>query len=272
MIKLIKSILHYCRDRFQTCPYKIVITSCLIAFCLLISAAAFAQDAGAGEVNSLFYRANSAYKDGNYDAAIADYELISGSGLESGNLYYNLGNCYFKKGELGRAVFNYELALFFSPSDSDLRSNYKYALSKHNLGPQLFGNGFKRFAARLFDGETIGFLTILLSAIYVIAVVILICGLFIAKISKMAKILLPALAVLFILSAVALIGKIDNFNKSGVVIAGETEVKFEPLEQGTTYFKLGAGSKVELVEKAQDFCKIKRPDNKVGWVRNTDVA
>ncbi|MDP2904711.1 MAG: tetratricopeptide repeat protein [Candidatus Omnitrophota bacterium] len=250
----------------------------LAGFSLLFIAAALgpracpAQSSGYGEVSRIFYQANSAYKEGNFEAAITDFELICAMGLAGGNLNYNLGNCYFKKGELGMAVFNYELALFFSPSDSDLRSNYKYAISKLNLGPQLFGNGFQRLAARLFDGETIGFLAILLSAIYIIAVVILICGLFIAKISKMAKILLPALAVLFILSAAALGGKIDNFNKGGVVIAGETEVKFEPLEQGTTYFKLGAGSKVELVEKAQDFCKIKRPDNKVGWVRNTDVA
>ena len=272
MKKMIKSILPYCRDSIICCPYKIALNSSLIAFCLLISAAAFAQDAGFGEANHLFYRANSAYKDGNYDAAIADYEKISGLGFESANIYYNLGNSYFKKSKLGKAVFNYELALFYSPDDSDLRSNYKYALSSLNLSTQLFGSGFEKFAARLFEGETIDFLGILLSALYIMAVVVLICNLFFAQIKKISGISLLALTVLFILSAAALNEKIDNFNNGAVVIAGEAQVKFEPLEQGTIYFKLGAGSKVKVIEKKQDFCKIKRPDNKVGWVKKADLA
>ncbi len=59
---------------------------------------------------SAFNRANVYYEQANYDEAIKQYDGILKSGWESGNLYYNLGNCYFKKGELGKAILNYEKA------------------------------------------------------------------------------------------------------------------------------------------------------------------
>lgn len=250
----------------KTTMIKSAAFALLFLAALSLPAGAIAQGTGIGEAEHLFFRANAAYKQGDYDAAIADYEKIGGLGLESGNLYYNLGNSYFKKGEAGKAVFYYESARFFIPSDSDLRSNYEYVLSSLNLGKQSFGNRFQRFCGRLYEGVNMDFLTVLLSIIYVLAVIFLISNLYFGWIRGISKFIFPALAVIFIISFTALYGKITYFNKGAIVISLNADVKFEPLEQATTYFKLGAGSKVEIIDKTQDWYKIKRPDRKVGWI------
>jgi len=249
----------------------------LVGFSLLFSAAifnlrsSFAQGAGLTTANQFFYQGNSAYKEGKYKEAIDNYEKVVSLGLESGNLYYNLGNSYFKKGELGKAVLNYEKALFFIPNDSDLRSNHEYVLSSLNLGLQSFGNWFEKFANRIFEGATINFLTILLSVIYFFAILSLIYDLFFNGLKKSIKIFFLVLLAVFVLSAVSLNSKIIYLNKGAIVISKEADAKFAPAEGATIYFKLTEGGKVEVLEKTENWYKIKRPDGKVGWVHKTNI-
>lgn len=231
----------------------------------------FAQGAELTTANQFFYQGNSAYKESKYDTAVDNYEKVASSGLKSGNLYYNLGNSYFKKGELGKAILNYEKALFFIPNDSDLKSNHEYVLSLLNLGPQSFGNWFEKLANRLFEKATVNFLTILLSIIYITAILVLICNLFFDWAKRSIKVFFLIILALFVLSAVSLNSKITYLSKGAIVISKEADAKFEPTEDGTTYFKLTEGSKVEILEKVENWHKIKRPDGKIGWVRKTNV-
>jgi len=226
----------------------------------------FAQGAGFATAKQFFYQGNSAYKEAKFEEAIDNYEKVLSLDLESGNLYYNLGNSYFKKGELGKAVLNYEKALFFIPNDSDLKSNHEYVVSSLNLNAQSFGNWFEKLANRLFEVATINFLTILLSVIYIVVILALICNLFFDGAKKVIKIFFLALIALFVLSAVSLDSKITYFNKGAIVISKEADVKFEPAEAATTYFKLTEGNKVEILNKVENWYKIKRPDAKTGWI------
>jgi len=223
-------------------------------------------------IQQYFDLGNSAYKEGKYEEAIENYEKVSDSGLESGNIYYNLGNSYFKKGKSGKAVFNYEKAFFFMPSDNDLMSNYEYVLASLNLDLQYFGTWPVRFANVLFEGATIDLLTVLLSAIYFLAVALLICSLFFPGLKRGINVFLLFLSVVFALSAVSLNSKITYLNKGAIVISKVADARFEPTESGTTYFKLTEGGKVEILEKNENWYKIKRPDNKMGWVQKTDVG
>lgn len=231
----------------------------------------FAKEAGVSAANQLFYQGNSAYKEGKYDIAAENYEKIVNLGVESGNLYYNLGNSFFKKGELGKAVLNYEKATLFIPNDSDLKSNYEYCLHLLNLSSELFGNQLEKLTNRLFGEVKINFLTILSSVIYILVIVVLVCNLFFPGLKRRSRIILPMLALLFILLAVSLSSKITYFNHGAVVISKEAEVKFEPLEGATTYFKLSEGNKVEIIEKSGNWYKIKRPDGRIGWVNKSNL-
>src|SRR3990172_12167297 len=111
-----------------------------------------------------FYKANTLYEEGKFDEAIVEYQKLLKDNVESGNLYYNLGNCYFKKGEPGRAILNYERAKRLIPQDSDLKSNYEYAGSLLKERPQEIT---KSWIEKLLDKSsrivTIDWLTVFLS-------------------------------------------------------------------------------------------------------------
>lgn len=215
----------------------------------------------------LFDQASVDYHAGKYDAAIEGYNQLLASGVESANLYYNLANSYVKKGELGKAVLNYERARILAPGDSDLKANYEYVLSTLNAGPRTFGSPFERFCQRLFEGVTVDFLVILLSAIYVLVIAGLILYLFQPTSRLYVRLAFIALSIISFFAVVAFYQKSAYLATGAVVVAKEAAAKFEPLDTATTYFKLSEGSAIEVLEHSGAWCKIKRPDGKLGWAK-----
>ena len=71
--------------------------------------------------------AEKAYADGNYPAAAEQYEALIKNYGESAEVYYNLGNAYYKLGRIAPAILNYERALSMSPNDGDTRFNLEMA-------------------------------------------------------------------------------------------------------------------------------------------------
>jgi hypothetical protein len=76
-----------------------------------------------------FAEGNRLYQDGDYAGAVERYERIVEAGYDSGALRYNIGNAYFKLGDLGKAILNYERSLRLSPRDEDARANLELARS-----------------------------------------------------------------------------------------------------------------------------------------------
>ena len=74
-------------------------------------------------------KGDSAYIKEDYAAAIQIYEALLKNG-EASEVYYNLGNSYYKIGEIAKAVLNYERALLLQPGNSDIRANLEVARAK----------------------------------------------------------------------------------------------------------------------------------------------
>ena len=72
---------------------------------------------------------DSAYMRNDYISAIQIYEALLGKG-EAADVYYNLGNSYYKAGDIAKAILNYERALLLQPGNSDIRANLEIARSK----------------------------------------------------------------------------------------------------------------------------------------------
>src|SRR5690606_11741 len=85
--------------------------------------AAFSDD-------DLLRKAERSYDEKKYRLAIENYEKLIEQGYASYQLYYNLGNAYYRNNELGRAIYNYELARKLEPNDEDVRINLSIAASK----------------------------------------------------------------------------------------------------------------------------------------------
>jgi tetratricopeptide (TPR) repeat protein len=94
-----------------------------IAVVALVAVVALAAPAAADE----FGDANRAYQESRYPEAIALYESLVARGVVHEDLFYNLGNAYFRAGQLGRAIWNYERALRVEPALDDARYNLEVA-------------------------------------------------------------------------------------------------------------------------------------------------
>src|SRR4051794_36119975 len=78
---------------------------CYAIFCALVVSSAF------GQQESEFAKANQEYAQGHFKEAIAGYEALVRGGRWNANLFYDLGNAYFRTHDFGRAILNYERAL-----------------------------------------------------------------------------------------------------------------------------------------------------------------
>jgi tetratricopeptide (TPR) repeat protein len=74
-------------------------------------------------------RGNQLYQDGDFAAAAEAYESVLAAGFESADLHYNLGNAYFKRGDLGLAILAWERALSLAPGAPDVAANLELARS-----------------------------------------------------------------------------------------------------------------------------------------------
>lgn len=77
-----------------------------------------------------FFRANQAYKAGQYKKAVSGYKELIRQGVINGHIYYNLGNAYFRMNRFGRAILNYERAHILIPRDADINFNLGQALDR----------------------------------------------------------------------------------------------------------------------------------------------
>ena len=72
-----------------------------------------------------FAKANQEYASGDFDGAVRDYEELVRSGQDSPNVFYNLGNAYFRKKDFGHAILNYERALALDPRHPEAQANLR---------------------------------------------------------------------------------------------------------------------------------------------------
>ncbi len=231
----------------------------------------FAQQERGSSPEYIFFRANTFYEEGKYDDAINEYSKMLAQGIESGNLYYNLGNSYFKKGDLGKAVLHYERAKRLIPRDSDLKSNYAFARAqiKYNISGSS-QQWFERIFSAL-DILTINEITILLSVVFIFVVLFLIRALFFSVSRRVYRLIILTSTVFFIFLAIALFNRISLLEREAVVITKSSEVRFEPVESATTHFTLYGGAKVYLLQSKKNWSKIRRPDGKVGWIKSQET-
>jgi len=107
--------------------------------------------------DTLISKANEAYNQGLYDSAIATYSLVLDQNLESYQLYYNMGNAYFKKNDLASAILFYEKAKKIAHNDEDVLFNLNIANSmivdKIEKVPELFYKKWWNYFYNMFSED-----------------------------------------------------------------------------------------------------------------------
>jgi tetratricopeptide (TPR) repeat protein len=228
-----------------------------------------------GEIDTAhsFMEANKYYKEEKYNEAALLYEDLIGSGINNGEIYYNLGNSYFKMGLLGKAIFNYRLAELYLPRDEDLKANIKYArqLTKDRMEVKQFLPFLKEFCfwySKLNLKELLIVFLIFNGLFWTLATIKIFW-----KKDHQNQILLINLALVLVLGCSLALKLYNCAHKTGgVVLAREITVRAGNGINNTALFQLHDGAEFEIIEQDEDWIKIELEDGKRGWVKSNWVG
>ena len=220
--------------------------------------------------------ADDEYAKGNYQQAIKDYQEILKAGVSS-EIYYNLGNAYYRTDNITQALLAYERALQLSPGDNDIRFNLQYARSKtiDKITPET-----EMFFVTWYN-SLVNFTSVdrwANTAIVSIVMALLLILVFLFAPQMWARksgfygsavfLLLFAFANLF-----AFQQKHELETKQGaIVIAPTVNVKKTPAASGTDVFVIHEGTRVDITDRGmKQWRGVKLADGREGWLKTSQI-
>ena len=217
--------------------------------------------------------ADSAYARGEFQQAIKDYEALLKQGA-SADLYYNLGNAYYRSENITRAVLNYERALLLSPGDRDIRFNLQIAQAKtiDKIVPESEMFFFTWYRALVNLMSVDGWASVALVSLALVIILLLVYlfseRVWLRKVGFFGGILM---LLLFVLSNIFAWQQKQNllFRKGAIVMTPTISVKSTPASNGTDLFILHEGTKVVITDSSmKDWREIRIADGKEGWIES----
>ena len=213
-----------------------------------------------------FQNANELFDSKNYTEAIQTYNDLSTNGV-SVNLLFNLGNSYYKVGEVGKALSSYQKALKLAPRNSDLIKNFNF-VQKQVQSPPIPITFSQKFIRKLSIDEWI-FITAFLSSLFFILMGIKqfypyhIKNRFWLKISG---------AIAFIFLLFSLYSLSDYYDDKRVFVTKDIVVHTGPVEQSPESFRAKDGMELFVLGHNGDFINVKSSFGTVGWIHTNAVA
>lgn len=216
-------------------------------------------------------QANALYQQEKYAEARDVYEAIASSGVANGELYYNLGNAWYKTGNIPRAILNYERALRVMPADDDLVHNLQMAnlaiVDRIEATPRLFlweyweavKNWFSLRGAMAASG---GWFALTIGAL----IVVILARTYALR--KYAAVAAAALGVVWIFSTTVFVAKSTDAARENeaILVVPLATAKNSPDAKSSDAFVLHGGVKVQITDRFGDWVKIRLADGKVGWM------
>ena len=220
--------------------------------------------------------ADSAYVQERYQQAAKDYEALLKQGV-SADLYYNLGNCYYRMDQMTQAVLNYERALLLSPGDKDIRFNLQMARSKtiDKITPEseMFFVTWYRSLVNVMsvDGWARTALVALIVAIVLALFYLFSDRIWLRKIGFFGGII--ALLLFLVGNLFAWQQKSNLTQRTGaIIIKSAVNVKSTPSKNGTDLYILHEGTKVTVTDSSmREWRKIRVADGKEGWLEVSEI-
>ena len=233
--------------------------------------------AKAADNNALLDSANSYYSSANYEKAITAYDSIIKSGYQSSEIYFNLGNAYFKSNKITPAILNYEKAKLLSPEDEDIQFNLdlanKYITDKIEVLPEFFLNQWLNKIISIFSSDTWAYI----SLISFISMLVLVLLFLFSRIIFLKK-LTFGLAILFLILSIksyvfASIQKSDITEcNSALILTPTVNIKSSPDDKGTDIFVLHEGTKLVIEDSLLNWYNIKLKNGNEGWLHKEDIV
>ncbi|WP_134355498.1 tetratricopeptide repeat protein [Flavobacterium psychrophilum] len=223
-----------------------------------------------------FDKGNNLYQKGNYQEAITVYESVVKSGQQSAELYFNLGNCYYKLNKVAPVIFNFEKALLLNPNDSEIRNNLAFAqkmtIDEVVETPKVgFAKIIRDFTSS-YHYDTWAWIAIVFSVLFLICFV----GYYFSNTTMLKRIFFTSMLFILLFAMVSVFAGFFEKNQSNndrpaIVFADITLVKSEPKSTAQDAFVLHAGTKVFVLESLNNYKKIQLLDLKEGWIEKSAI-
>ena len=215
--------------------------------------------------------ADKSYTEGQYQQAIEQYEQLLKQGVST-DVYYNLGNAYYRVDDLTHAILNYERALLLSPSDDDVKFNLQLARSKtvDKVTPEseMFFVTWYRSVINLMSVDAWARLALISLAVAIVLALIYLFSspLLLRKIGFFGGVLMLVIFLLSNLFAWQQKRSIQRHDEA-IVMQSPCNVKSTPDASGKDLFILHEGTKVTVTDNAmKDWKEICLSDGRKGWV------
>jgi len=217
--------------------------------------------------NTLFKQANDLYLQEKYEDAILFYDSIQESGLESADLFYNIGNTYYKLQNWPQSILYFERAIKLDPKHEDARFNLNLTqlkiVDKIEAIPPLFFENWYNWFIQIFS----------MNGWAILCIIFLWLSFVVFWIKKLTdfRLIKNLFIILFVLSTLSFIFSNSNFKqiiqpKNAIILSSSVVVKSAPSYNSSDLFSLHAGSKVSVLDQIGDWIHISIVNGNKGWM------
>jgi tetratricopeptide (TPR) repeat protein len=231
-------------------------------FCAVSAASSFAQP------DKDFSKANQEYAQGHFKEAISGYETLVRAGLWSANLFYDLGNAYFRAGDFGRAILNYERALALERHHPEASANLQIARDEaHALELQ------QSSPERYLQFASVNQYTIAATIAFWLAIFAVVSLIFARRRSTTvtAMLIFCALISAVTIYAVYTLGGGANGSALAIVTGKDVQARLATADTANSVLALPAGSEVKILSTRGDWIYAALPNNLRGWIPAKDA-
>ncbi len=220
--------------------------------------------------------ANNAFQEQNYQKAEEEYMKVANEGVKNFELFYNLGNTYFKLNDLGNARLYYEKAAKFEPMNKELNENIAMLLASIKDKEDIQRSFVETILRKVYFAFSINLLGVFVLTFFILmmAFIVLLIMSRSAVLKRIVKIFLVILAVIFFLVTVTEVMRIrDFYTDDSAVILDETVIAYSgPSDDFPQVFTIHDGLKVSIERFDNDWVLIKLPSGNGGWVLTSTLG
>jgi tetratricopeptide (TPR) repeat protein len=208
-----------------------------------------------------FAKANQEYADGRFKEAIAEYEALARNGESSANLFYNLGNAYFRTRDFGNAILNYERALALDPHHAEAEANLKFVRDEGRALELPQGRGERYLHCATKDQYGIAAAIAFWLGVFGIARLIF---------SRRRSGMLMTLSVLSLAAfalLVTIVMQMETSSQAQAIVTGDaTQARVATAETANSVLALPPGSEVRILSERGEWIYAALPNNLRGWI------
>lgn len=223
-----------------------------------------------------FASANKLYTQKQYSEAAEMYEEVIKNEGAAPELYYNLGNAYFKSNELAKAILNYERALRIAPGYSDARYNLEFANQKVIDNIEMTDSFFlKKWLSALMKTMTSNgwfYISVVTFVFTLIAFLMFIFGN--SRLIRKSFFYAGFVGLLISVSSILFSSIRKNqmeSHREAIIMSGVVVIKGAPDKSGTDLYQLHEGTKVSVIDTLGDWYEVRLGNGNVGWVEKDKV-